>query len=623
MTTPNQSATSPRADSAEQTDTVQGNFENIVPSAEGFHPNNSADALPFHADNETSQGETQEGSDSEWEDVGDIEIASGELPDAVESKGTRVRRRKRQPKLDSPEFRLRGRRALCKQIEEIAPQMLKMVKLRVVTNYLPSVRGLEDDDLTRILKDDAAKIAERTRVLAALTTPDSDFNRSQLKAMILDVLLQEEVYSLPEKRLDEKVIEFEADVVERSKSLDFTELRKSDPDRWHHFDTYRIVLEAAWSNDGMISPDEARLLGVLRSHLSISREEHWLISALLKRFPKEGCALHTADEVNDARKELQRQGVLWQFRDENNQNVDVIPVEVAETVRRDYASQELQSVNFRRVLSHDGILLTDLRSTLVERGLDRSGNKAELIERVVRSEIRPSDVLGNLDRDKLSAMCGSFGLKSSGAKAEFVKRLIEFYDDLTFEERATKDVREGWYADYELLAGRAYAELRAKKVISKDLDIQYLFEDATAFLFEARLRAVCDVSRKENRADGKLALEMDQSLLWDCKSAEVVVNLQDYLDTQFDGYLRKEREGGRNALGFLVIGPAFTPQSLILANRYKARTNWDIALVTASGLKHLADRWAALEPEKPFPIRLLNRTEVIDKERAEFLLSLA
>jgi hypothetical protein len=32
---------------------------------------------------------------------------------------------------------------------------------------------------------------------------------------------------------------------------------------------------------------------------------------------------------------------------------------------------------------------------------------------------------------------------------------------------------------YELRAGRAYAELRAKKVISKDLDIERLFEDAT------------------------------------------------------------------------------------------------------------------------------------------------
>lgn len=43
----------------------------------------------------------------------------------------------------------------------------------------------------------------------------------------------------------------------------------------------------------------------------------------------------------------------------------------------------------------------------------------------------------------------------------------------------------------------------------------------------------------------------------------------------------------------------------------------------ADALKHLAERWAAVSPGKPFPIRLLNRTEVIDMERAEFLLSLA
>jgi hypothetical protein len=235
---------------------------------------------------------------------------------------------------------------LCKSIADIAPHMLKMVKLRVLTNYLQSVRGLEDDDLIRVLRDDAPKLSDHTRVLAAVTAPDPDFNRGQLKAMILAVLLQEETYSLPENRLDEKVIEFEAAVVEASKALDLTELRRDDPDRWHHFDTYRIVLEAAWSNDGQISPDEARLLGVLRIHLSISQAEHWRISALLKRFPKDGCALHTADEVNDARKDLQRQGVLWQFRDEDNRNVDVIPAEVAEVVRREHAGHELQSVNF-------------------------------------------------------------------------------------------------------------------------------------------------------------------------------------------------------------------------------------------------------------------------------------
>ncbi|OWK37635.1 hypothetical protein FRUB_06755 [Fimbriiglobus ruber] len=219
-------------------------------------------------------------------------------------------------------------------------------------------------------------------------------------------------------------------------------------------------------------------------------------------------------------------------------------------------------------------------------------------------------------------MCASFGLKSSGAKAELVTRLIDFYDDLTFEERVTKDSREEWYANYELLAGRAYAELPAKRLINKDLDIEHMFEDATAFLFEARLHVPCDMTRKDNKADGKLQLDNTQCLLLDCKSAEAAVNLQDYLDTQFDGYLRKERDSGKQPLGFLVIAPGFTPQSLRLAYQYKARTTWDVALITAEGLRHLADRWVIAEPQKPFPVRLLNRTDIIDKERAEILLSL-
>lgn len=559
-------------------------------------------------------------AEAEWEEVEVVESPAGESVGQPEARVVR-RRRKKVARLDSPELRLRGRRALCLPIEDIAPRMQRMVKLRTLNAYLPSTRGLEDDDLTRVLKDDAGKIADPSRILAALAATDSDFGRGQIKAMILAVLLQEEAHSLPEHRLDEKVLDFERSVAERAKSLDLTEMKKGDPDRWHHYDTYRIVLEAAWE-DNQITPDEARLLGVLRGHLNISLEDHWLISALLRRFPKDGGGLHTADAVNEARKDLQRQGVLWNYRDENNVSVDLLPAEVAGTVRR-HTGLELQTVNFRRLMSHDGITVADLRAVLSERGLNKAGNKAELIERVVTGTIRPSEVLDDLDREKLSGMCGSFGLKSSGPKADLILRLIEFYDDLTFEERVTKDERELWYSDYELLATRSYAELRAKKVITRDLDIQHLFEDATAFLFEQRMRVPCDPSRKENRADGRLRLDGEQCLLLDCKSAEVAVNLQDHLEAQFDGYLRRERETGKQPLGFLVIGPAFTPQSLKLANQYKARTNWDVALVTAAGLKHLAERWAALEPEKAFPVRLLNRTDVIDKDRAEWLLSLA
>ncbi|MCI0641370.1 MAG: hypothetical protein L0Y58_15770 [Verrucomicrobia subdivision 3 bacterium] len=564
--------------------------------------------------------QTVDETEASEKDVGD----EGEFEEEEATPtGTRVRHRRRRPEPEADELRLRGRRALCKGITDIAPDMLKTVKLRVLGRYLESTRGLEDDDLTNIIKKDTGKLADRARILSILNTPDQDFERGQLKLIVLNILLQEETHSLEESRLEEKVLEFEKELVKRSKTLDFFDQKKHDPERWHHYDTYRIVLEAAWTNDGQISPDEARLLGVLRDHLNISMEEHWLISAMLKRFPKEKCGLHTPDEVNEARKEMQRDGVLWGYRDESNRNIDIIPTEIAAVIRKDIAKQELQRTNFRRLLHHDSILVGDLRNILIARNMDRSGTKEELIERIVVSDIKPSEVLNDLDRNKLAEMCSYVGLRTSGNKLELIERLIDFYDDLTFEERVTRDNREVWYANYELLAARSYAELRAKKLIDKDLEIEHMFEEATQFLFEVKLKVAFDRSRKDSRADGRLPLEDEQCILLDCKSDEKEVNLQDYLDGQFDGYMRKERECGKKPLSFLVIGPSFTPQSIKLAHQYKARTNWDMALVTAEGLKHLAERWVAQEPEKPFPIRLLNRTEVIDKERAEFLLSLA
>jgi hypothetical protein len=596
----------------------------VTPSETPSEPNQSALLASSLPGEEGSQADFVD-EEGESEDEISFEPADGDAPLAGEADSpvTRTRRRKRQAKSNAAELRLRGRRALCKRIIDIAPDMLKTVKLRILGRYLDSTRGLEEDDLTQVIKKDMGKLADRSRILDALNVPDPDFQRGQVKAIIFGILLQEETHSIDESRLDDKVIEFEKDVVKRSKTLDFFDNKKHDPERWRNYDTYRIVLDAAWRNDEGISADVARLLAVLRAHMSISLEEHWLISALLKHFPKEKCALHTPDEINEARKELQREGVLWGYRDENNRNIDVIPSEIVAVIRRDIAGQELQQTNFRRLMHHDSILLADLRNILQARNMDRYGNKPDLIERIVASNIKPSEVLADLDREKLSAMCSYVSLKSSGNKAELIERLIDFYDDLTFVERITKDEREVAYNNYELLACRAYADLRAKKIITRDLEIEHLFESATAFLFEARLHVACERSNKDNRADGRLPLENEQSILWDCKSAEGEVNLQDHLESQFDGYLRKDSEGGKQPLAFLVIGPSFTPQSIKLAHQYKARTNWDIALVTADGLKNLAERWAAAEPSKPFPVRLLNRTEVIDKERAEFLLSLA
>lgn len=114
--------------------------------------------------------------------------------------------------------------------------------------------------------------------------------------------------------------------MKNAKALDFFDEKKHDQQRVRSYDTYRIVLDAAWRNNDDVSLDEAKLLEVLRARLDISNEEHRLISAHLKRFPKAKCELHTREEIHDARKELQREGILWSYRDENNRNIDVVPI---------------------------------------------------------------------------------------------------------------------------------------------------------------------------------------------------------------------------------------------------------------------------------------------------------
>ena len=582
---------------------------------------NDPHAIPIAATQPLPPSVTETAADGKVEDV----TGDGETEEAAEpSATTRKRRKRRQRKEDTPEQRLQGRRALCKRIADIAPLMLKTVKLRALGRYLESTRGLDDADLTNRIIKDARKLADPKRILAHLHEIDLDADRRILKEIIVyAVLLQEETHSLDENRLAEKVIEYEKFVVKRAKELDFFDPKKHEPTRSHHYDTYRIVLDAAWRRQDDVSPDEAALLAVLRDRLNISREEHRLIGAHIKRFPKSGCSLHSRDEIHEARKELQRESILWSYRDENNQNIDAIPWEVVSVIRNEPPQLELQRTNFRRLLQHDSILLSDLRGLLTARDMDRYGNKAELIERLVDSDIQPSELLKELDRAKLSDMCRLVGLKSSAKKEELISKLLDFYDDLTFEERETQDEREEWYNNYELLAARAYSDLRAKKLISKDLDIEHQFEKATDFLFEEMLHVSIDNSRKVTKADGRILLGNKQVILWDCKCVEGAVNLQDHLEDQFDSYLRREREKENQPIAFLVIGPAFTTQSIKLAHQYKARTNWDIALVEAVALKQLADRWSTVEAKKPFPVGLFNRTELIDCDKAEFLLSLA
>jgi len=500
-----------------------------------------------------------------------------------------------------------------------------MVMTRVASSHLRSTKGLDQQRLGDELVRSIRQIADPERVVKTVTALDPDRNRRILKGIIVfDILLEQERYALPSEELNNRVLEYEKRVIRDSKPCRLLDPKFQEKSRLSAYETYYVVLDAAWRHEDKISVDEANLLAELRRRLGITLREHRLLEARMGRFPKRKCGLHSVDEIEEAKRQLQREGILWTFRDENGKDIDAVPAQVMEVIRSQLKKVELQRVNYTRLLSNKAWSNEDLRDVLRSHGLDVRGNKDALIERILGSRLTPRGVLGSVGLGRLQALCREVGLVSYGNKRAVVDRLIDFYDNLTFEEQGPKrDERAEWYAAYELLAARRYSELKAQGLIEKQEDVDRAFERATDFLFQERFKANIEKKLPAKSADGKIYLsETRQVILWDCKSNEKAVNLQDHLESQFDGYMRVEARKGYQVLYFLVIGPGFTKKSAVDAKKYKMATNWDVPLVTASALKRMAEKWHEAKPDDPFPLGLLNLTEIVDDNKADELLSL-
>ena len=178
-------------------------------------------------------------------------------------------------------------------------------------------------------------------------------------------------------------------------------------------------------------------------------------------------------------------------------------------------------------------------------------------------------------------MCGSFGLKSSGTKAELIDPAGRVLRRPDVRGAGDEGRAGGVVRDYELLAGRAYAELRAKKVITQGPGDPEPVRGGDGVPVrgpaEGALRPEPDGQPGRRAA---AAWTQTSACCGTASRSRPRSTCRTIWTASSTGYLRKERggrDGSRSA--FLVIGPSFTPQSMRLANQYKARTNWDVALV--------------------------------------------
>ncbi|MCD6326738.1 hypothetical protein J7M28_04185 [bacterium] len=491
---------------------------------------------------------------------------------------------------------------------------------RIASAHVVDYRNLEENEIRAALVKVRGQYLDADNIERAaneaMCEHESLKHRVLSKLILTDVMLAAHGYVLPKRETGERLIAFEQMVIDRANEMDVSSLAwgKRDSERYKHLELYNFVLGVAWAHQDTKSIDEANLLRKLRKRLHINEWTHRLLEAKLGKYPKADNEVHTQREIDETRRLLQCKGILFAVRDNDGDDFDAIPEEIGDKLRG-ILDIEMRPKNYIEMLHQKFIRSKSyMRSALEAVGLGYSPGERldELIERVTRN-IRPSRLLIGpgplgLQKERLRDWCSSLGLAVSGSKQELSHRIIAHYDNLRLIP-TTADERIRFYDLFETLAARDYNALRSAGIITKEINTEARFEDATTYLFETKLRHSPLKQPGVNRPDGLLSFR-NMYLMWDCKTKEPPgeVHLKDHL-RQFHDYMEKS---DRPVPIFMVIAPGFTQQSEAVALQYSAeQINRNILLITAQELKELAEEWSSQKNKRrdePFPLGLFNRT---------------
>jgi hypothetical protein len=373
------------------------------------------------------------------------------------------------------------------------------------------------------------------------------------------------------------------------------------------------VLEAAWETEGVDS-SEYHLLEVLRNKLGITRRDHRVVELQLGHLPGTAGSTHSVDEIEQAIQHLVKHGLVLRVQLPDVVKSYCIPSEMGDAFR-ELMGIELIAPAYVNLLNK--LPVSCLRDALDASGQPFSGTREFLADRLMDSYVSPRAVLRSLDEVRLNLLLASLpSVRQEGSREIKVRNIVKYYDRLEF---ATPDASSGarpgeiylqYYVD---LAWRRHGVLRAAGVITKDLQVERRFEEATTALFTDYLGHVVERMEGTNHADGHVNLSDDRRvLLWDCKSCEGPYNLTDRLARQFLSYA--SAAAPRVASPMLVIGPDFTPESAASAMRLKAQCapGTEVALISAEDLLRLGQTWkkrvAKAGSATPLPWQVLSFT---------------
>lgn len=475
---------------------------------------------------------------------------------------------------------------------------------RIANAYVIDYKRLSYDDIKRALIKTAPQYSNFENVKKTwdgiILNENPDIRIVSFLLLIKILLNKNDFTETKEKTIDD-VIAIEKDIVNKANEIDQNKLAEKNL-------FFKYVLEVAWAKDNNVSVDERNLIEAIRVKFDISMERYFEISALIGKFPKKENVIHSGDEIVKVHNYLMSVGLLFTIRDQQKGvDYDVIPEEVACCLRKLY-NIEMRCPGYEKLISQKWVKNKSYLQDLINRGniqiTLKNPSLTDLFD-ICLKKLTPSQILGGfsandgLSKDVLIAWCKDINVQMHGSKPELIKRIIEYYDSYSPIPLETQDLREKYFQYYVEIANRDYDLLRKQGVISKDLDCEHIFEDGTDYIFEKILGHKPLIMKGSDHPDGMLSYN-DKIIMWDNKSKERCVNLQDHI-SQFDRYIRNE---SKDVPVFIVIGPDFTEESINVCAKYAANNDTLILLITSQQLKDLAVHWKEFnaKEEKVFPL---------------------
>lgn len=499
----------------------------------------------------------------------------------------------------------------------LCPNILEL--RRIASAYVEDCRRLDFDELKSSLIKTEGQYTSYDNIekqLNKLKLHENPVVRIIVPIILQTYLLDEDEFTSPCRHTENSVISYEQSVIDESNNFDFRNMSKD-------YSLLKFMLDKAWSYGDDISVDEKNLLEELRKYLNISVREQNIIEAKAGRYPQQGNKLHSFSDVDFVRKTLQSAGILFYIKNSDNLPCDIIPDEIAQCLRK-YYGIEIKSYGYRQLIAYITKITKKQYLVDIVNKYNENPNTSSVevpsnptipfLQETILRTVRPSNLIGGfsprdgLDAVVLSKWCGNLGLLVSGTKQQLVSRILEYYDKLREIEVSSEDEREKYYNVFSDLASRNLVFLRERQIISKDLECEHLFEKATNYLFEIMLKNKPLLLSGTEHPDGKLSFN-DKYIMWDNKSKETPVNLQDHI-MQFDRYIRNS---DKPVSVFIVIGPSFTANSVKECAKYALTSDTQILLITADELKEIAELWNKKHPNESFNLGYFKQNGRFDK----------